>query len=177
MVKKMMRRAGKNYVCVKCGRTIKKGAEYYRGGSPTLKNGRKKQYLYCSECSPDREKNFQGSRTKKMYEYVKIKSRFNDELRHLLSSNSISEYYRTLKKKGFPILRYRYIGRGSAVGTKKDPNYPRRFIIYYIEGEEEEARRRIMQRYPMQRRYMQRIFNPLFPKRKNAKKRTEGGEK
>lgn len=160
----MLRRAGKNYVCIKCGRIIRKGNMYYRGRSHTLKNGRKKSYLYCRECIPDREKNFQHGRVKKMFDMVKKSPMFNDELRKHLSSNTISEYYRVLRKKGYSILRYRYIGRGSGVGCK-DPNYPRRFIIYYIEGKEEKARRRIMMRYPMQRMYMRRIFNPLFPKK------------
>jgi len=93
----------------------------------------------------------------------------------LLSTATISEYYRVLRKKGYPILRYRYIGRGSGVGAKNDPNYPRRFIIYYIEGEEEQAMRRIMQRYPMRRMYMQRIFRPLFPKKRRKQKKNKKG--
>jgi len=101
---------------------------------------------------------------------VKKHPMFNDELRRMLSSDTIFDYYRVLRKKGYPILRYRYIGRGSGVGTKNDPNYPRRFIIYYTVGKEEQARKRIMMKYPMQRMYMQRIFNPLFPKKNKAKK-------
>ena len=169
----MLRRAGKDYVCIRCGGIIRKGEIYYRGGSPTLKNGQRKSYLYCRRCMPDMEKNFQHSRVKKMFDLVKKRPMFNEELRGLLSSDTISEYYRVLRKKGYPVLRYRYIGRGSGVGTKNDPNYPRRFIIYYMEGKEEEARKRIMTKYPMRRMYMQRIFNPLFPKKNKAKKRTK----
>jgi hypothetical protein len=109
-----------------------------------------------------------------MFDLVKKQPMFNKELRRLLSSDTISDYYRVLRKKGYPILRYRYIGRGSGVGTKKAPNYPRRFIIYYIEGKEEQARRRIMQRYPMQRMYRYRIFNLLFPKKTSKKKNKKG---
>jgi len=162
----MLRRAGKKYVCVRCGRIIHAGEKFYYGGPKILADGQKKNYLYCRRCMPDMEKNFQHSRVKKMFDMVKKHPMFNDELRHLLSTATISEYYRVLRKKGYPILRYRYIGRGSGVGVKKDSNYPRRFIIYYMEGEEEQARRRIMMKYPMRRMYMQRIFNPLFPKNK-----------
>ncbi len=168
----MIRKAGKDYVCIRCGKTIRKGEMYYCGGSPILKNGRKKRYLYCKKCIPDKEKNFQHSKTKKMYDLVKKHPRFNKELRKMLSSDAIVQYYRVLRKKGYPILRYRYMGRGAGAGTKKDPNYPSRFIIYYMEGEEEQARGRMMIRYPMQRMY--RVFSPLSPQ-KNKKKRTGGG--
>jgi len=171
MKNSMMRRAGNDYVCVKCGKIIRKGEIYYRGGLATLANGQKKRYTYCGKCIPDREKNFQHSRVKKMFDLVKKQPMFNKELRRLLSSDTISDYYRVLRKKGYPILRYRYIGRGSGIGYK-DPNYPKKFIIYYIEGEEEQAYKRIMMRYPMQRMYMQRVFNPLFPKTKKCRKRT-----
>ena len=163
-----MRRAGKKYVCLRCGGIIRKGSMYYRGGHTVLANGQKKTYLYCRECIPDREKIFQHSKTKKMYDIVRKKPVFNDELRRMLSSDTIFDYYRVLRKKGYPILRYRYMGRGSGVGCKKDPNYPKKFIIYYMEGEEEQARRRIMQRHPTRRAYKQ-IFKPLFPKKRSWK--------
>lgn len=92
---------------------------------------------------------------------------FIDELREKYKNRPI--YPRSLRRrlKAYGILSFYYPGKGSGIGRRGRTERPRRFLIFYVNGQEPLAWERINNRYDLGNNKWREIGIPLLG-RKNA---------